>query len=174
MSRTPLTLGCPPRHSRRVPIISYRCFNGQTAFLPTPNHSFLRKRIRPNCACPSYAAGNYGPRQIALGARQRLGGGRDGCQAATVPDQMWASLTDCYENGVTRRGNSANRPDNQCHSAKETVPAFFGTTQSLARPQTRTRPGRIRGHWLRRIGSNSSLANKAFAWCRPRSVTCGG
>jgi len=42
------------------------------------------------------------------------------------------ALTDCHENGVTRRNNSANRPDNQCHSAKETVPAIFGATQLLA------------------------------------------
>jgi len=83
---------------------------------------------------------------------------------ATSQNILRVSLTDCYENGATRRGNGANRPDNQCHLAKKQCQPFLALLSRGARQQTRTRPGSFAA-----IGFDESLA-KVLA---DEALNCG-
>ena len=73
---------------------------------------------------------------------------------ATATSQKFAGSAD----RLLRR-NNANRAGQSVPFSNETMPAFFGAAQL---PGEATNPHQVRqfrGHWFRRNGGNSSLAN---------------
>ena len=87
-------------------------------------------------------------------------GGSDG----DFPEHLRVSPTDCYENGVAQRVNSANQPDNQCHFREETVPAFFWHYSVVGGSnKPAPEPASFAAFGFDRYAGNLRLADKAFA-----------